>query len=462
MKGLFTTVHNIWSIDELRLKVGLTLGLLLVYRFGAYVPLPGVDPQGISDFMSNVNPGTKGLMQILSSFTGGAFNRASILALGIMPYVSASIIVQLMGLALPYLQKMQKDGESGRRQINWITRWLTIVICLVQAPAYLTALTTQFIPFSSVPQAYLIDITGSTGRVLFWIVSIVVLTAGTLFTMWLGEKITDKGIGNGMSLIIMTGIVVRFPDAIAVEVVSRLEVGNGGLIFLFFEGLLWLLIILFSILIIQAVRQVPVQYVRRTQAGSGSNYMRSMSNAIRQYIPLKVTAAGVMPIIFAQAIMLLPVTLLTNVRNEKVKALIEIFQNIYVFWHNFVFSIFIILFTFFYTAVTVPVNQMADDLKRNGGHIPKIKPGKETADYLDDILSKITLPGAILLAIVGVLPSLIVQIGVTHNFALFYGGTSLLIVVGVVLDTIQQVDAYLLNHHYDGLMQSKRSYKSPI
>ncbi|XOD67976.1 MAG: preprotein translocase subunit SecY [Flavobacteriales bacterium Tduv] len=462
MNGFFKIIHNIWSIEELRLKVGVTLALLLIYRFGAYVPLPGVDPQGISDFMSNVNPGAKGVMQILSSFTGGAFNRASVLALGIMPYISASIVVQLMGLAFPYLQKLQKDGESGRRQINRITRWLTIAICLVQAPVYLTALTTQFIPFSSVPEAYLIDISGSTGWFLFWIVSIVVLTAGTLFTMWLGEKITDKGIGNGVSLIIMAGILARFPDAIVAEVVNRLEVGNGGLIFLFFEGLLWLLVILFCILIIQAVRQVPVQYVRPVQAGSGSNYMRSVINAIRQYIPLKVTASGVMPIIFSQAIMLLPVIFLTYVGNEKVKFLVESLQDIYGFWYNLMFAILIILFTFFYTAVSIPVNQMADDLKRNGGHIPKIKPGKETADYLDDILSKITLPGAVLLAIVAVLPSLIVQIGVTQNFALFYGGTSLLIIVGVVLDTIQQVDAYLLNHHYDGLMQSKRSSKTLI
>ncbi|XOD69126.1 MAG: preprotein translocase subunit SecY [Flavobacteriales bacterium AspAUS03] len=462
MKVLFKTIYNIWSINELRLKIGIILGFLLVYRFGAYVPLPGIDPQAISDFMANINPGAKGLMQILSSFTGGAFNRASVLALGIMPYISASIIVQLMGLALPYLQRLQKDGESGRRQINRITRWLTIGICLVQAPAYLTALTTQFIPFSSISEAYLIDIGNTGGRILFWTVSIVVLTAGTLFTMWLGEKITDKGIGNGVSLIIMAGIVARFPDAIAAEIVSRLEVGNGGLIFLFFEGLLWLVVILFCILIIQAVRQVPVQYVRRAQVNTDSSYIRSMANAIRQYIPLKVTAAGVMPIIFSQAIMLLPVTLLIYVGNEKIKSLMEIFQDIYGFWYNLVFSVLIIIFTFFYTAVTIPVNQMADDLKRNGGHIPRVKPGKETADFLDDILSKITLPGAVLLAIIAILPSLIVQIGVTQGFALFYGGTSLLIVVGVVLDTIQQVDTYLLNHHYDGLMQNQRSPKSLV
>ncbi|XCI75674.1 MAG: preprotein translocase subunit SecY [Flavobacteriales bacterium] len=463
MNGLFKTIYNIWGIKELRLKIGVTLGFLLVYRFGAYIPLPGIDPQAISDFMANINPGAKGLMQILSSFTGGAFNRASVLALGIMPYISASIVVQLMGLALPYLQRLQKDGESGRRQINRMTRCLTIGICLVQAPAYLTALTTQFIPFSSVSEAYLIDISSTVGRLLFWTVSIVVLTAGTLFTMWLGEKITDKGIGNGVSLIIMTGIVARFPDAIAAEVVSRLEVAHGGLIFLFFEGLLWLLVILFCILIIQAVRRVPVQYVRRAQVNTeSSSYIRSMTNAVRQYIPLKVIAAGVMPIIFAQAIMLLPVTLLIYVGNEKLKYMIEIFQNIYGFWYNLVFAVLIIMFTFFYTAVAIPVNQMADDLKRNGGHIPRIKPGKETADFLDDILSKITLPGSILLTIIAILPSLIVQIGVTQGFALFYGGTSLLIVVGVVLDTIQQVDTYLLNHHYDGLMQNQRSSKNLV
>ncbi|WP_103327536.1 preprotein translocase subunit SecY [Bacteroidetes bacterium endosymbiont of Geopemphigus sp.] len=458
MNQFLNTIKNIWKTEELRRKISITLFLLLVYRFGAYVPLAGIDPQEISNFIDKVNPGAKGLMQILSSFTGGAFNRASILALGIMPYISASIVVQLMCLALPYLQKIQKEGESGRKQINRITRWLTIGICMVQAPAYLTMLTTKFLPFSSVPQAYLLDITTSGGRVLFWAISVLLLTVGTLFSLWLGEKITDKGIGNGISLIIMAGIIARFPESIIMEIRNRLEVGNGGLIFLFLESMVWLLVILFSILIIQAVRKVPLQYVRHTQ-GNTSNYIRSVKQSARQYIPLKVTAAGVMPIIFAQAIMLLPAGLLTYVGNEKLQTFGKVFEDIYGFWYNLVFATLIILFTFFYTAITIPVNQMADDLKRNEAHIPKIKPGKDTADFLDNILSRITLPGSILLAIIAILPSVTIKFGVTQGFALFYGGTSLLIIVGVVLDTAQQINAYLLNRHYDGLMQGKRAIK---
>ncbi|WP_185853137.1 preprotein translocase subunit SecY [Blattabacterium cuenoti] len=454
MDNFLTFFHNIWNIKELRRKIIITLSLLLVYRFGAYVPLPGINPLGISDFMEKFNSGSKGLMQILSSFTGGAFNRASVLALGIMPYISASIIIQLMCIIIPYLQKLQRDGESGRKQISFITRWLTVGICLIQAPVYLVSLTQQFIPFSSNSSVntYLIDISTFYGKSMFWIIGITILTSGTLFTMWLGDKITDKGIGNGISLIIMSGIIARLPDAIAKEIFRKLEIGNGGLIVLFLEFLLWLLVILFSIVIIQAIRKIPVQYVSHYKSlGLGSQLIHKK----HQYLPLKMTAAGVMPIIFSQAIMLFPLTFSDYVKNVKIKNFFHLFQDIYGFWYNLTISVLVIVFTFFYTAITIPVNQMADDLKRNGGHIPRIKPGKETAEYIDSVLSKITLPGAILLALIAILPSIVFRIGITQNFALFYGGTSLLIVVGVILDISQQVNIHLLNYHYDGLMMMK-------
>ena len=459
MNQLFNTIRNIWKIEDLRQKIITTFFLLLVYRFGTYIPLGGIDPKEIGNFMDNMNPGVKGFMQILSSFTGGAFNHASILALGIMPYISASIVVQLMSLALPYFQKLQKEGESGYKKINYIIRWLTIVICLIQAPAYLTMLTTKFLPFSSISQAYLLDITTSSGKILFFVISVLLLTVGTFFSMWIGEKITDEGIGNGVSLIIMSGIIARFPESIIMEIRNRMEIGNGGLIFLFFESIIWLFVILFSILIIQAVRKVPLKYVRHVQ-GNTSNYLRSITQAARQYIPLKITAAGVMPIIFAQAIMLLPSGLIACFGNERLQEFGKIFEDIYGFWYNLIFSILIILFTFFYTAITIPVNQIADDLKRNEAHIPKIKPGKDTVDFLDNILSRITFPGSILLAIIAILPSITVKFGVTHSFALFYGGTSLLIIVGGVLDTTQQINTHLLNRYYDDLMmQGKRIIK---
>jgi len=448
------TFHNIWNAKELRKKIIITLNFLLIYRFGAYIPLPGINPLGILDFMENINSGSRGLMQILSSFTGGAFNRASILALGIMPYISASIIIQLMCIIIPYLQRLQRDGENGKRQINFITRWLTLGICLIQAPLYLISLTQQFIPFSySSSNTYLLDINTFYGRTLFWIIGIVILTSGTLFTIWLGDKITDEGIGNGISLIIMSGIIARFPDAVFKEIFNKLKIGNGGLIFLLLEFFLWLLVILFSIVIIQAIRKIPVQYVSHYKSlGYSSEFIQ---NKKHQYIPLKMTAAGVMPIIFSQAIMLFPLTFSDYVHNEKVKNFFHLFQDVYGLWYNLTFSILVIIFTFFYTAITIPVNQIADDLKRNGGHIPRIRPGKETAEYIDSILSKITLPGSILLAIIAILPSIVFRLGITQNFSLFYGGTSLLIIVGVILDIIQQVDIYLLNYYYDDLMMMK-------
>lgn len=454
MNNFLVTFHNIWNAKELRKKIITTLSFLLVYRFGAYIPIPGINPLEISNFLESLNSGSKGLMQILSSFTGGAFNRASIFALGIMPYISASIIIQLMCIIIPYLQRLQRDGESGRRQINFLTRWLTVGICLIQAPLYLISLTKQFIPFSNpvLSNAYLLKINTFYGKTLFWTIGIIILTSGTLFTMWLGDKITEEGIGNGVSLIIMSGIIARFPDAIAKEIFSKLEVGNGGLIVLFFEILLWLLVILFSIVIIQAIRKIPVQYVSHYKS---LGFDSKLIHKKHQYIPLKMTAAGVMPIIFSQAIMLFPLTFYDYVHNDKMKKFFHLFQDVYGLCYNLTFSLLVIIFTFFYTAITIPVNQMADDLKRNGGHIPKIKPGKETAEYIDSILSKITFPGAILLAIIGILPSIVFRLGITQNFALFYGGTSLLIVVGVILDIIQQVDIYLLNYYYDDLMMMK-------
>ncbi|WP_185854621.1 preprotein translocase subunit SecY [Blattabacterium cuenoti] len=454
MNNFLVTFHNIWNAKELRKKIITTLSFLLVYRFGAYIPIPGINPLEISNFLGSLNSGSKGLMQILSSFTGGAFNRASIFALGIMPYISASIIIQLMCIIIPYLQRLQRDGESGRRQINFLTRWLTVGICLIQAPLYLISLTKQFIPFSNpvLSNAYLLKINTFYGKTLFWTIGIVILTSGTLFTMWLGDKITEEGIGNGVSLIIMSGIIARFPDAITKEIFSKLEVGHGGLIVLFFEIFLWLLVILFSIVIIQAVRKIPVQYVSHYKS---LGFDSKLIHKRHQYIPLKMTAAGVMPIIFSQAIMLFPLSFYDYVHNDNMKKFFHLFQDVYGLCYNLTFSLLVIIFTFFYTAITIPVNQMADDLKRNGGHIPKIKPGKETAKYIDSILSKITFPGAILLAIIAILPSIVFRLGLTQNFALFYGGTSLLIVVGVILDIIQQVDIYLLNYYYDDLMMMK-------
>lgn len=455
MKNLLDTIKNIWSIKELKNKIFISLLLMCIYRFGSYIPLPGIDPKGISDITANLKGGTKGFVQILSSFTGGAFSSASILALGIMPYISASIIIQLMGLAIPFIQKMQKEGESGRRQINRITRWLTLGICLVQAPAYLTLLTTQLIPFSTSPLAYLIDINSTESKFLFWFISIIVLTTGTLFTMWLGEKITNKGIGNGISLIIMVGIIARFPKAIGEEIYTKMSVGNGGLIFLFFEFILWFLVILFSIFIIQAVRKIPIQYVRHfNQMRLDKNQFTSNSDASSmENIPLKLISAGVMPIIFAQAIMFLPLTFLGAMGSEKIKFLnFKVLQDVYGFWYNLFFAILIIFFTFFYTAIAIPVGQIADDLKRNGGHIPGVKPGKNTAKFIDLVLSRITLPGAFLLAFIAILPSLVVKLGILQEFALFFGGTSLIIIVGAVLDTSAHVNAYLLNKHYDGFV----------
>jgi len=454
MKKFIKTLKNIWSLEELRKKLIFTFSLILIYRFASYISLPAINMAEVGNLLQVYqNQGgskqTSGLLGLLSSFTGGAFSRASIMALGIMPYISASIVVQLMGMAIPYLQKLQKDGESGRKTLNQITRWLTIAVCLLQAPSYLGSITGLFLPYSQFASAYYVD----PNSVMFWLPSIVILVSGSIFAMWLGEKITDRGIGNGISILIMVGILADLPMAFVHEYQTQTGKGGLGTIVILVEILFWMLIVLLAIVLSVAVRKIPIQYVSRAQARGGAT--RNLMGGARQWIPLKVNAAGVMPIIFAQALMFVP-GLLTKV--DETNTFLAGFKNVFSWQYNVLFAILIVVFSFFYTAITIPVNQMADDLKRNGGLIPKVRPGKETANFLDDILSKITLPGAIFLSIFAVLPAVvhgtIVQ---TDRFALFFGGTSLLILVGVVLDTVQQVNTYLLNHHYDGLMQSKLS-----
>ena len=457
MKGFIQTLKNIWSLEELREKILFTLGLILVYRFASYISLPAINMTEVGNLLQvyqnqgGSNQGA-GLLGLLSSFTGGAFSRASIMALGIMPYISASIIVQLMGMAIPYLQKLQKDGQSGRNTLNQITRWLTIAVCLVQAPSYLTSITQMFLPYAQFQSAYYVE----PSSIMFWLPSIVILVAGSIFAMWLGEKITDRGIGNGISILIMIGILADLPSSFIQEFTTQTGKGGAGTIMILVEILFWMLVVLAGVILSVAVRKIPIQYVSRAQARGGVN--RNLMQGARQWIPLKVNASGVMPIIFAQALMFVP-GLLTKLDDSN--TFLAGFQNVFSWQYNVLFAILIIIFTFFYTAITIPVNQMADDLKRNGGLIPKVRPGKETADYLDNILSRITLPGSIFLAIFAVLPALVYGTLVqTDRFALFFGGTSLLIMVGVILDTVQQINTYLLNHHYDGLMDSKLSRTS--
>ena len=445
MKKFIENLTNIWKIEELKNRIILTLGILLVYRFGAHIVLPGIDSAQLHELATKTSGG--GLLDILNAFTGGAFSNASVFALGIMPYISASIVVQLMGIAIPYLQKLQKEGESGRRKINQITRWLTIAICIVQAPVYLYGINRLGVPDA----AFLL------GKGLSFIVpAVLILVTGTIFAMWLGEKITDKGIGNGISLLIMVGIIARLPRAFLSETASRLT-GTGGPLLILIEIILWFVIILLCIYLIKAVRQIPVQYARRTADGGTANE-RNIFGA-RQYIPLKLNAAGVMPIIFAQALMFIPATVAGLSQSEFAKSVQAAFSNVFGFWYNLLFAAMIILFTYFYTAITVPTNKMADDLKRSGGFIPGIRPGKETGDYLDKIMSLITLPGSIFIALVAIFPSLLKIIGMQDQWALFYGGTSLLILVGVAIDTMQQVNSYLLNRHYDGLMKTGKNRK---
>lgn len=445
MKNFIESFKNVWKIEELKNRILVTLGLLLVYRFGAHVTLPGIDATQLSGLTGQTK---EGIGSILDMFTGGAFSKASVFALGIMPYISASIVVQLMGIAIPYLQKLQKDGESGRKKLNQITRWLTIGITLLQGPGYILNLR-QTIPQS----AFLLGFDSFS----FLFSSVLILTTGTIFAMWLGEKITDKGIGNGISLLIMVGIIARLPQALIQEFTSRVTNNNGGPMILVLEIIVWLLVIIACILLVMAIRKIPVQYARRSTTG---DFEQDMMDGNRQWIPLKLNAAGVMPIIFAQAIMFIPAALAGISQSEISQSIAGTFSNMFGLWYNVVFASLIIIFTFFYTAITVPTNKMADDLKRSGGFIPGVKPGLETSDFLDKIMSLITFPGALFLAFIAIFPSIVVNLDVQQSWAMFYGGTSLIIMVGVAIDTIQQINSYLLNKHYDGLMKSGKNRKA--
>ncbi len=428
MKKLFTTFSNIWKIQELKGRILFTLMILVIYRFVCQVVLPGVDPAQL------VNTEKTGILGLLDMFAGGAFSKVSILALGVMPYISASIVVQLLGIAVPSFQKMQKEGESGRKKLTQITRYLTVAITAVQAVGYVK---------TQVPQeAIMID------HGMFYVLSGFVLTAGTLFVMWLGEKITDKGIGNGTSLIIMVGIIARLPMAIDQEVRSVFTGNDGGLIRLVLEIVALFAVIMFTILIVQGVRKVPVQYAKRIVGNR-------QVGGVRQYIPLKVNAAGVMPIIFAQALMFIPNALI-GIFPKLTDSWLHQYTDITSLTYSLTFAFLIIAFTFFYTAITVNPTQMSDDMKKNGGFIPGIKPGLATSSFIDDVISKITFPGSLFLAVIAILPSFAVKLGIQQEFAHFFGGTSLLILVGVVLDTLQQVESYLLMRHYDGLMKTGR------
>ncbi|MCS3555156.1 MULTISPECIES: preprotein translocase subunit SecY [unclassified Sphingobacterium] len=428
MKKLITTLTNIWKIDDLRTRILNTLLFLLIYRIGCHIVLPGVNPQALASGQK------EGLLGLLDMFAGGSFSRSAIFALGVMPYISASIVVQLLGIAVPYFQKMQKEGESGRTKMNQITRYLTLAITLLQAFAYVR---TQIEPAAK-----------TLADPIFTILTAIVLTAGTLFVMWLGEKITDKGIGNGISLIIMTGIIAQLPSGITAEWVSRMSKGGGGPIPLLLEFLALFFVVVFTILIVQGVRKIPVQYAKKIVGNK-------QVGGVRQYIPLKVNAAGVMPIIFAQAIMFVPMSLgqfFPNLQSDFLTSL----SNYTSVAYNVTFAVLIIAFTFFYTAIMVNPQQMSDDMKKNGGFVPGIKPGLETSNFIDRVISNITFPGAIFLAIIAILPAIASLFGINNQFAHFYGGTSLLILVGVVLDTLQQIESHLLMRHYDGLMKTGR------
>ncbi|MDE6854824.1 MAG: preprotein translocase subunit SecY [Muribaculaceae bacterium] len=437
MMRFVETLKNIWTIQELRQRLLITFLLVFIYRLGCYVVLPGISPADIDALANFTNK--SGLMQLLDMFSGGAFSQASIFALGIMPYITASIVIQLCGMILPSFQKMQRDGESGRQKLNQYTRYLTVAILFMQAPAYLINLQVQVNGAAN----------GSTLQLGFWttVYLTIILTAGAMFVMWLGERITDRGIGNGISFIILVGIIARLPGALYYEFVSRLPgaSGNqGGLVMFIVEIVLLFAVTVGAILLVQGTRKVPVQYAKRIVGN------RQYGGA-RQYIPLKVNAAGVMPIIFAQAIMFIPMTVAGFKGGDT--GFLGAFTDINSFWYNAVFFILIVAFTYFYTAMTVRPTQMAEDMKRNNGFIPGVKPGKKTAEYLDTIMSRITLPGSIFLGIVAILPAFARFFGISQNFAQFFGGTSLLIMVGVVLDTLQQIESHLMMHHYDGLMK---------
>jgi preprotein translocase subunit SecY len=430
--GFVQTVKNIWKIEDLRKRLFITFIFVVIYRFGTHVVLPGVDPQALETLRHSAQTG---LLGIIDMFSGGAFANASIFALGIMPYITASIVIQLLGIALPYFQKLQKEGESGRNKLNQYTRYLTVVILLAQGPAYLLGALGQAAPKDSLWS--------------FYIPSAIILAGGSMFVLWLGERITDKGIGNGISFIILVGIIARLPHALVGEFMSRLNDEAGGLIVFLLEIVFLLVVIGLAIMLVQGTRKVPVQYAKRIVGNK-------QYGGARQYIPLKVNAANVMPIIFAQAIMMIPIAIGGFVTNNQASWVMRSMTDHTSWLYCVVYSVLIIAFTWFYTAVTINPIQMADELKRNNGFIPGIKPGKKTADYIDNVMSRITLPGSIFLAIVAILPAFASLFGVSRDFSLFFGGTSLLILVGVVLDTLQQIESHLLMRHYDGLLKSGR------
>ena len=431
------TLKNIWTIEELRKRLLITVLLVFIYRVGCYVVLPGISPSDIDALASFTNK--SGLMQLVDMFSGGAFSQASIFALGIMPYITASIVIQLCGMILPSFQKMQREGESGRQKMNQYTRYLTVLILFLQAPAYLINLQVQVNGAAN----------GSTLQLGFWSVVYltIILTAGSMFIMWLGERITDRGIGNGISFIILVGIIARLPSALAFEFTNRMPgqgSGQGGLVMFLVEIVLLFAVTVGAVLLVQGTRKVPVQYAKRIVGNK-------QYGGVRQYIPLKMNAANVMPIIFAQALMFIPALF-----TEIAPGFANKFSTMTSPWYNITLAVLVIAFTYFYTAIIINPQMMADDMKRNGGFIPGVKPGKQTVNYIDTIMTRITLPGSIFLAIVAVLPALAVKLGIEQSFAYFYGGTSLLIMVGVVLDTLKQIESYLLMRHYDGLMKTGR------
>ena len=439
MKKFIETIKNIFKIEELRTRLGYTFLLILVYRLGCFIVLPGIDTTMLAKLQSTSQ---QGLVGLLNMFSGGAFGNASVFALGVMPYISASIVIQLLGMFVPYFRKLQMEGESGRRKMNQITRYLTILILCIQGPAYIASIHSQ-IPGA----AFIAETQLGWSRFAYNLVATLILMAGSMFVMWLGERITDRGIGNGISLLIMIGIVARLPYALVAEVGTKLTTtAGGGPIALIVELIIWFLVIVATIALVQAVRKVPVQYAKRIIGNR-------QYGGVRQYIPLKINAAGVMPIIFAQALMLFP---LLFSRFDATRGIAASLSNYTGFWYNLIFGLLVVIFTYFYTAVTVNPTMMAEDMKKNGGFIPGVKPGKATVNYLDDIMSKVTLPGSIFLAIIAILPAFARIAGINDSFASFYGGTSLLILVGVVLDTLQQVESYLLMRHYDGLMKTGR------
>ncbi|MBO5706194.1 MAG: preprotein translocase subunit SecY [Bacteroidaceae bacterium] len=438
MKKFIETLKNIWSVEDLKTRILFTLALAAVYRFGSFVVLPGINPAALTQLHEQTSTG---LMSLLNMFSGGAFSNASIFALGIMPYISASIVIQLFAFVVPHFQKMQREGESGRRKMNQYTRFLTILILLFQAPSYLINLRIQT-PGALNPE---LDWT------LFIVSSTIILAAGSMFILWLGERITDKGIGNGVSLIIMLGIIARLPQAFGQELVARLNnLNGGGLIMFAVELVILMAVICAAILLVQGTRKVPVQYAKRVYAGQ-------QVGGSRQYIPLKIFAANVMPIIFAQAIMFIPVTFLQMVSGgENPSAALIALSDQTGLWYNLLFAALIIAFTYFYTAITMNPVQMAEDMKRNNGFIPGVRPGHDTAEYLDQIMSRLVFPGSIFLALIACMPAFAGLLNVSQEFAQFFGGTSLLILVGVVLDTLQQIESHLLMRHYDGLLSSGR------